>query len=226
LIKSGWKKPRRIFVDSMSDLFHPGVPFEFIRRVFGVMSEAPQHAYLVLTKRPQRMQEYVRWAADHGVSVAAPSSVWLGVSVEDQKTTDDRVQILLDTPAAHRFVSVEPLLGPVDLCAIPLPDGDQLGIGLYSYRASAGLDWVIVGGESGPGARRCDRGWIRSIVQQCGSAETPVFVKQLGEFQLTSDPDSRIDVMNQHSDRAGRDPSEWPPDLRVQQFPEGLCPAK
>jgi protein gp37 len=171
-----WRKPRRIFVCSMSDLFHEGVPEEFIDRVFAVAALCPQHTLQILTKRSDRMAEYSQrrlrypggiwdsyikaggFRGDAEAGWPLPN-VHLGVSIED---TDHRSRLgyLLETPAAHRFLSLEPLLGP-------LP-----GLNLK------GIHWVIVGGESGPGARPCNVEWIRSVVEQCKAADVPVFVKQ------------------------------------------------
>lgn len=253
-----WKKPRRIFVPSMGDLFHPSVPDEFIAAVFGVMAACPHHTFLVLTKRPTRMREWFVWvqsprgcAVDTmvqscawGMDVKLPlhkikgtflsypwplPNVWLGTSCEDQDAVDERVSTLQDTPAAHRFLSLEPLIAPIDL---EYPTGSNpeisccsdLMCGCRGGPANAplihGLDWVIVGGESGPKARRCDRGWIRDIVRQCRDAATPCFVKQLGAFQLSSVPGSLLHVINQHKSRSGSDPSEWPEDIRVREIPE------
>ncbi len=158
-----WKKPRRVFVNSMSDLFHENVPDKFIDLVFAVMTMAQRHTFQVLTKRPQRMQEYIHGKIDHDWSGWLPMNVWLGVSAEDQKRTDERIPPLLETPAAVRFVSAEPLLGPIDFGAAM----DQ-------------IDWVIVGGESGPGARPMNPDWVRSIRDQCSSFCTPFFFKQWG----------------------------------------------
>lgn len=171
-----WKKPRRVFVDSMSDLFHPDVPEKFIADVFDVMAchgPIARHTFQVLTKRPQRMRAILaRWAADEGY-VGAPN-VWLGTSIENQRYADMRIPHLLATPAVVRFLSVEPLLGPVDLYAAL----DPLGIG--GRWTLSDLDWVIVGGESGSGARPMQPGWAEQIVAQCQEAGVAVFVKQLG----------------------------------------------
>ncbi len=200
-----WRKPRRVFVDSMSDLFHPEVPEEFIDGVFAVMAVTPQHTYQVLTKRPARMREYVtasrnrvelaaaewwgqqncrRWPV--GVPRCLPrpwplSNVWLGVSVEDQQRADERIPLLLQTPAAVRFVSLEPLLGPVDLSRVDgsdvlSPARDSFWDGLEWLRP-AHLDWLIVGAETGPGARPCDPAWVQSIIDQVRAAGVPVFLK-------------------------------------------------
>jgi protein gp37 len=148
-----WRTPRVVFVNSMSDLFHPEVPDEFIERVFAVMNETPMHTYQVLTKRSQRLK---RIAAQ----LPWPRNVWMGVSVENQRYAF-RAEHLCDVPAAVRFLSVEPLLGPVDLDL-------------------SGLHWVIVGGESGPRARPILPEWVRTIRDQCGSAHVPFFFKQWG----------------------------------------------
>ena len=186
-----WRKPARVFVNSMSDLFHEDVPDEFIDRVFAVMHLAERHVFQALTKRPERMLAYVssrpRDAAKPDQVVIATElgeghysvpwplpNVWLGVSVEDQPRADERIPLLLQTPAAVRFISAEPLLGPVDLSPWLLVETIG-GVELERW-----LDWVIVGGESGPGARPCNLEWIRSIVEQCHSANVKCFVKQLG----------------------------------------------
>jgi protein gp37 len=209
-----WKKPRRVFVNSMSDLFHPDVPDEFIARVFGTMTRAPQHVFQVLTKRADRMRDWV--TRFPGLCF----NVWLGVSVENQATADERIPELLATPAAIRFLSCEPLLGPVEL---PMP---KIMVGFPRHitrdRRAIGapltLHWVIVGGESGPGARPCHTDWIRSVVEQCKAAGVPVFVKQLGAHatDLRADEGFRMYLR----DRKGSDPDEWPSDLRVREFPE------
>ena len=147
-----WKRPRRIFVCAHSDLFHPAVHGEWINKVFRIMRRSDRHQFQVLTKRPERMRDYVR------PRVRLPDHIWLGVSIEDQRTADERLPLLLDTPAAVRWVSAEPLLGPVCL---------------------AGMDWVVVGGESGPGARPMDPRWARGIRDQCAAAGTPFFLKQM-----------------------------------------------
>lgn len=230
-----WRTPERIMVPSMGDLFHPSVPDSFIASVFGVMAACPQHTFMVLTKRPLRAKQWMgrmgqpflygktvfpsdtdgwrrascllsearrhvdvpqsaTFIADQGWPLP---NVWLGVSCENQWVADDRIPILLDTPAAKRFVSLEPLLGPVDL-------------GRYASYP----DWAIVGGESGPKARPCDRAWIRDIVSQC-KARVPCFVKQLGAFSLCHD-----DRCPTVKSRSGSDPSEWPEYFRVQEMPE------
>jgi protein gp37 len=149
-----WRKPRRVFVNSMSDLFHPGVSDAFILEVFDRMRETPQHHYQVLTKRPERvvaMDDRLDW----------PSNVWMGTSVEDERVMD-RVGALRQTNAAVRFLSCEPLLGPLPNLSLE------------------GIHWVIVGGESGNGARPIDVGWVREIRDRCAGSNVPFFFKQWG----------------------------------------------
>lgn len=186
-----WKTPRMCFVNSMSDLFHKDVPFEFIDRVFAVMALTPHITYQVLTKRPERMAEYLNendglstplriehqlhllrgkppgecWCVD-GSRYPLPN-VWLGTSVENQRAADLRIPHLLKCPAAVRFLSCEPLIGDVELTGRTL-GGDRLPY----------INWVIVGGESGPNRRVMDLVWLMSIVDQCKVAGVPVFVKQ------------------------------------------------
>src|SRR5690606_30732974 len=222
-----WKRPRRVFVNSMSDLFHEGVSDEQIAAVFGVMAACPQHVFQVLTKRPERAREwfaameakhgtggtYVEWCvgcvdevSDDGLArllhiVAGDwplPNVWLGVSVEDQATADERIPLLLNTPAAVRWVSYEPALGPADFTRIvsTFDAGatrhvlDALrGRGLWLDGEPGGgsgwgpenrLDWIVIGGESGPDARPFDLAWAHSTVEACRAAGVPCFVKQLG----------------------------------------------
>lgn len=303
-----WRKPRRVFVNSMSDLFHEGVSFEFIAAVFGVMAAAPQHTFQVLTKRPARMREFFEWLSPGARFLAFPPppidklacladdaltphmshadlsrafapgrgaktwplpNVWLGVSVEDQATADERIPLLLECPAAVRWVSAEPLLATVDLglqsatckccprwssrwvrlprdvrgdflwaatrapaglyrassnqhgaLCVPATDGKNLGIKPAEFEALPGLDWVVVGGESGPGARTFDIAWARSIVQQCKTARVPCFVKQLGARPLAQHPmEPGALLAVSLADRKGGDMAEWSNDLRVRQWP-------
>ena len=156
-----WKEHRMIFVNSMSDLFHKDVPDDFIGKVFDVMLRAKQHIFQVLTKRSERMMDWTRTAFG---KTPLPAHIWLGVSVENQKYVW-RVEHLQQTPARVRFLSVEPLLGPVDL---------------DNYLK--GIHWVIVGGESGPGARPMDPDWARAVRAQCKRAKVHFFFKQWGAF--------------------------------------------
>jgi len=192
------KKPTTYFVNSMGDLFHEDCPDEWIDKVFAVMALSPQHTFQVLTKRAARMKDYcgrldsephgdtarrivAAWPGNAPVPVAGITfplpNVWLGVSAERQQEADERIPLLLQTPAAIRFISAEPLLGPIDLT---VPDID-LGIG--RYKSHTDLDWVIVGGESGAKARFMDQDWARSLRDQCRSARVPFFFKQWGEWE-------------------------------------------
>lgn len=169
-----WRKPRRVFVNSMSDLFHKDVPDEFIARVFAIMSQTPQHTYQVLTKRHGRMRSLLNAKREEWSAFTGPwplPNVWLGVSVEDQDRANLRIPALIDTPAAVRWLSCEPLLGPVDLRRT---DKDAL--------VDGGIDWVVVGGESGHGARPMHPHWARDLRDQCTSAGVPFFFKQWGEW--------------------------------------------
>jgi protein gp37 len=238
-----WRRPRLIFVNSMSDLFHESVPDEWIDRIFAVMALSPQHTFQVLTKRSARMREYFaadpdtlrdRWyravpAGEWPVSVAEAyaaihphcseetralyrrpepawplPNVWLGVSVEDQARADERIPDLLATPAAIRWISAEPLLGPVDIlpyafivthedaAILEAPEVEGEPVPALPWRDPATtppeyidtprLDWIVVGGESGPGARPMRADWARSLRDQCLSADVPFFFKQWGEW--------------------------------------------
>lgn len=252
-----WRRPRMVFVNSLSDLFHKDVPFDFVDRVFAVMALCPQHTFQILTKRPERMAEYfssrtavmnLHWLVGPGISTHDEVEewcrqngitrkererrrhishyhyypgecrvppwplphVWLGTSVEDQKRADERIQHLRRCPAAVRFLSCEPLLGPLTL------DLD-------------GIQWVIAGGESGPNARPTHPDWIRSLRDQCTEAGVPFFFKQWGEWvpsdqypaeldgvRLSRFPRRTLEPGHQHvfrvgKKRAGRllDGEEW-----------------
>jgi protein gp37 len=149
-----WKKPQMIFVNSMSDLFHEDVPVEFIIKVFDVMHTASWHTFQVLTKRSERLLEL-------SASINWPRNVWMGVSAENQKYIY-RIQHLLFTQASIKFLSLEPLLGPIPNLIL------------------SGINWVIVGGESGPGARPIEENWVLNIRDQCLSSKVPFFFKQWG----------------------------------------------
>ena len=159
-----WKKPRMIFVNSMSDLFHEDVPFEFIKKVWDTMFdtsfEPHRHIYQILTKRPARMLEFSKWMGSQFQRIDY-DNVWLGVSVEDQKTADERIPILLQTPAAIRWISAEPLLEKIDIMKF------------------IQLDWVVVGGESGHRRRKFDIDWARKLRDDCKVKELPFFMKQV-----------------------------------------------
>ena len=200
----GWRRPRRIFVDSMSDLFQQGVSDDYIARVFEVMVRADWHTYQILTKRSERLR-------DRAPELPWPEHVWMGVSVERADYVQ-RIDHLRATPAAVRFLSLEPLLGP-------LPGLDL-----------SGIDWLILGGESGHAARLCELAWMRDIVAQARQAQVPVFVKQLG--LRASDPENGLAgaglvvpdeakalVSTRLQSRKGGALSEWPEDLRIREWP-------
>ena len=203
-----WKKPRRVFVNSMSDLFHHSITNEQIAAAFGVMAACPQHTFQVLTKKAERLPEWFAWMADrtcHGAydtaaitrrammlaeDVGGPRyidlgmgalehwplrNVHLGVSVEDQQRADERIPYLLKTPAAVRFVSAEPLIGPVDLSIFLYHGVVEANPGDADYDA---LNWVIAGSESGHRARLMNEDWVRSLRDQCAAAHVPFFYKQ------------------------------------------------
>jgi protein gp37 len=259
-----WREPRRVFVNSMSDLFHESLPDDAIAQVFAVMLLAPRHTFQILTKRPKRMQQClsragfyddVLWRAeairaarpkDHlsSIGISDPSLhpanwIWLGVSVEDPKTAAARIWHLLETPAARRFVSYEPALAAVDftnLNVLGQKAGDWPEVRLDALRGhvkgpddmlGVRIDQVIVGGESGPGARPCDVAWIRSVVRQCREAGVACFVKQVGAgLSLHTDAgrgrhhrDSQANEVFITKHPKGGDPAEWPEDLRVQEYP-------
>lgn len=212
-----WRRRRRIFWNAHGDLFHDSVPDEWIDRCFAVMALTPQHIHQVLTKRPERMQRYVSLLCNRddiirevarkvGATLAACRdaaiavrggalpNVWLGTSVEDQTRADERIPHLLATPAVVRFLSCEPLLGPVGLDTIRLRRDGQAPttlsqrLGDYvqplrgNFTDSPRINWVIVGGESGPGARPMHPDWARSLRDQCAAAGVPFFFKQWGNW--------------------------------------------
>lgn len=229
-----WKKPRMIFVCSMTDLFADFVSDEDIDKVFAVMALRPQHTFQVLTKRPERMRDYCSdanrlvhihdkvmrsgWLTTESLSVdrfrcafanwpslqnAPLPNVWLGVSCERQQEADERIPHLLNTPTAIRFVSAEPLLGPIDFTKVRgsinvLGRGscpsEQDANGYHTFLVSDGLDWVIVGGESGLKARPMHPQWVRDIGAQCAAAGVAFFFKQFGEWAPGSNPDLNGEV--------------------------------
>lgn len=233
-----WTKSRRVFVNSMSDLFHESVPDSWIARIFNVMREAEYHVFQVLTKRPARMMEVLsRWNGSPNLSngsggwVTKPlPNVWLGVSVEDQETADERIPILLQTPAAVRWVSYEPALGPVDFSGHLCGDHLCVPFGCRKTPCSHGLDWVVIGGESGKDARPFDLAWARQTIDQCRAARVTVFMKQVGsrarvcpmgwEKSEAAGSTATLLIPLLSKNRAGADPAEWPEDLRVREFPE------
>jgi protein gp37 len=229
-----WKKPRTVFVNSMSDLFHARVPHEFLARVFAVMAATPQHTYQILTKRPERaariltdlctcgaghprgehLRSDMEWAAtshsptyvpglEHGIyhRTGWPlPNVWIGTSIESDKYVR-RADHLRNTPAAVRFISAEPLLGP-------LPSLDL-----------SGIDWLIVGGESGPGARPFKPQWAADLVDAAREGGTAPFVKQLGSV-WARDTAVNGKTVAAHGDTKGGKPKYWPAPLRIREYPE------
>lgn len=180
-----WKKPQRVFVNSMSDLFHPDVPFEIIDQAFAMMWACSHHTFQILTKRPARMLEWYRQSRVMGMPFP---NVWLGVSVENQAAADERIPLLLQVPAAVRFLSCEPLLGPLNLSDWIWGNrcpSSQCGDSTWDHYCQLGeqrLHWIIVGGESGHNARPMHPDWARSLRDQCHAAGVAYFFKQWGEW--------------------------------------------
>jgi protein gp37 len=215
-----WKRPRRIFVNSMSDTFHRDVPFSFTDKIFAVAALCPQHTFQILTKRPRRMSEYLsnrmfpvcsaasQLKADlHPVDIFKRfkypfvsdstwplPNVWLGTSVENQAAADERIPHILNCPAAVRFLSIEPQLEEINL----------------PRTAEGGIDWVIIGGESGPRARPFNPAWAAKLINQCGDYNIAVFVKQFGANPIG------MNLRDSH----GGDMEEWPEELRIREFPK------
>lgn len=276
-----WTRPRRVFVNSMSDLFHESLSFKQIASVFAVMSDARRHTFQVLTKRPKRARDFFRWV-EMEMEIESPKAggllteddvcqealreiaphvylndgagaeswplpnVWLGVSVEDQATADERIPHLLACPAAVRWVSYEPAIERVDFGLLGTLPADMTG-GAY-VMVHQRLHWIVVGGESGPGARPFDLAWARSTIAQCREADVACFVKQLGAQPVDS---NRSAIHDAHGiaaqsldhdeaerlapgyaggrvvrpapvrirDRKGGDMRAWPEDLRVREYP-------
>lgn len=244
-----WQRPRMIFVNSMSDLFHESLSIDTIARVYAVMLLAPHHTYQVLTKRAKRMREVLtdetfygrvldaarefrdRWPKLTGIGISDPTKfparhIWNGVSVEDQPAADERLPELVRTPSAVRWLSIEPQIGPVEL-----------------FPWSGLFQWAVIGGESGHDARPFDLAWARSLISECRGGGAAVFVKQLGavpvvdeaEWRLKSGLDGRgpLWLLSAHNrgrelpgtvpielaDAKGGDMAEWPADLRIREFP-------
>ncbi len=194
-----WRKGKKIFVNSMSDLFHKDVPTDYIRQVCDVMLEADHHEYQVLTKRPERLKDLLS-TAKFADAASAGHILW-GVSVEDRKCGLPRIDLLRATPVRRRFLSIEPLLedlGEVDL---------------------SGIDWIIVGGESGAGARPFALEWAVSLIGSARKYGVPIFIKQMGRKPtLDGDPFVIID-QNGNRDAKGKTIEAWPEYLRVREFP-------
>ncbi|MBC6429679.1 phage Gp37/Gp68 family protein [Nostoc sp. HG1] len=236
-----WRKSKRIFVCSMADLFHANVPDEWIHQVMAVAALSPQHTFQILTKRPERMKEYfsqqslwVKWyeAAKENLWDAVSEkfgglinlqqyftlqpfplpNMWLGASTENQQMADKRIPILLQIPASVRFLSCEPLLEEIDFRQAGviqklISDDSEWEL------VNEDIQWIVVGGESGPNSRPCHIEWIESIVQQCQQSQTPVFVKQLGA-------NAKFDQQRfKTRDNKGGDIEEFPQHLQVREFP-------
>jgi protein gp37 len=196
-----WKKPARIFVESMGDLFHKDVPDDFIDDVFNLMSEAFWHTFLILTKRPERMMCILENYSGYLNITKIWPNVWLGVSVEDQKTADERIPWLLKTPAVVRFVSVEPMLGEVNLTG---NSDKEIWPWMLAKEDGHAIDWVICGGETGPGARPLQPEWVENLLSQCLRAKVPFFFKQWGEWSNASIVDSQRTLIRVGRQKAGR----------------------
>lgn len=243
-----WRKPSKVFVNSMSDLFHESVPDDYIAAVFAVMGMARQHTFQVLTKRASRMRHWfdaLPLAPWHSVLYPALkkylgpeefskligrvidvrwpfANVGLGVSVEDHQRAEERIPELLQCPAAVRFLSCEPLLGPVNLDSIKYQAGMYGWLSAFNDGAWPELGkvhWVIVGGESGPQARPMALEWAQAIVRACQEDGTPVFVKQLGRHPYIAGAPADWPI----SDRRGAVMAEWPESLRVREFPQSVA---
>jgi len=208
-----WKKPRTVFVCSMGDLFHEAIPLDYVADVFDRMARCPVHTFILLTKRPEQMnaklQQLLDWSwSDVTWTGRTPEfarspyplpNLWLGVTAENQRRADERIPLLLQCPAAVRFVSIEPMLGPVDLSY------------WQDYDVSIGerpaLDWIIVGGETGPGARPMRPWWVQSVRDQCVSAGVPFFFKKWGDWGRNlpaSDPRRQGHLLD------GKEWHQWP----------------
>jgi len=189
-----WKTPRTVFVNSMSDLFHGDVSFTFIDAVIRVMSDLDQHTFIILTKRPERILDFIKWKKVQ-IVWTLPSNVWIGVSVENQEAANERIPILLNIPCRVKFLSCEPLLENINILKYFELAKDR---GIYPFMAGfiKKVDWVIVGGESGHNARPMHPDWVRSIKDQCEKANVPFFFKQWGEWM----PDRSFTTIQDISD--------------------------
>lgn len=217
------KQPQRIFMPSMSDPFHPDVKEEWLEEIFGCIYDCPHITFQLLTKRPERMVDSVvklpYWDR--------PKNLWLGVSVENQQTANERIPHLLelaDVEEYTTFVSAEPLLGEIDLVEAGAIEKWAQGVEEFEgYEYEAFVDWVIVGGESGAKARPCNINWIRSLVEQCHQAGIPTYVKQLGSNPVFSQVDYPTHYPCFHVSGKGADIDEFPYDLRIREFPSNAA---
>lgn len=210
-----WKKPRAIFVCSMSDLFHPDVPGKFINQVWMQIRNNPRHRFIILTKRPKSLLAWTKAKAEYcywSVGDIWPDNAYIGISAENQDAADDRFPALMALDCPNRIVSVEPMLGPVDLTNVDPGHDEGLQSGFDVLRGCMNgqgesdqspdlrLRWVICGGESGPGARPMDPDWARSLRDQCQTAGIPFFMKQMSQF-------------------GGANKNNIPEDLQIREFP-------
>lgn len=204
-IPSRWRDPHMVFVDSMSDLFHAKVSIGFIVQVFEVMGSCPRHIFQVLTKRPERMAgvmtEVLAKMKQYGWNGKPLPNVWLGVSVEDQDTAKERIPWLQSTPAALRLISYEPALENV------------------IWPPLTGIDWMIIGGESGPRARVFDPEWARKAMYAADIQGLAVFMKQMGA-RCVKNPGTDYEQRIKHKHTKGGDMAEWPPYYRRREWPE------
>ena len=207
------RKSKKIFVGSMTDIFGEWVPDWMLFSLLDAMSQAALQTFQLLTKRPERAYNVVEdWLYNVGLD-QLPPNIWLGISAEDQRCLDERLIWLIRTPARVRFLSLEPLLGPITLfdadgqAAQDLAETPPYGVHRFPVDY---IDWVIVGGESGPNARALELEWIEDILMQCKAASIPAYPKQLGSHWAKATGAS-------HS--KGGDPDEWPAALRVRMFP-------
>lgn len=203
------KKPTMWFVNSMSDLFHKDIPDNFICNVITIINSNNRHIFQILTKRPERALILIN--NYRYLKRGLPKNLWFGVSIEDQKTADERIPILLQIPAAVRFLSIEPMLQEVNLDELPDMPVTIADTRKGSWNFSIGrIDWVIIGGESGPGARPMHLNWVRIVRDQCVAAGVPLFIKQMGSVYAKK---------HGMSDSKGHNIDEFPEDLRIREYP-------
>jgi len=210
----GWerqKHPKMHFVASMTDVFGDWVPWDWACNFLRGMWRAKKQVFQVLTKRPEIALDYIQRWLDFDGLLEVPSNIWVGVSAENQQRANQRIPVLRKIPAI-RFISVEPMLGLVDLCRACPQSVD-------ATRQMDGIHWVIFGGESGKNARRCNLSWIRAGLKQCQGAGVPAFVKQLGTNAHYRDGEDESETRIALNHPKGGDPTEWPADVVVQQFP-------
>lgn len=256
-----WRKGRKIFWCDMTDMFHPLVEDKWLSDIFAVMAMTRRHTHQILTKRPERMLEWMKklttmtaggrtellvhgYMNRHGAVPVCDTgwqfpltNLWCGTSIEDQETANQRIPVLLQVPgAAVRWVSYEPALGPVDFSHIRSAPDVTEKILCPGGRPYNRVDWVVIGGESGgQDARQFDIAWARQTIAQCRKAVVPIFVKQLGRFALSreqSDFPIFSELIDHESKPTGEfaldahgkhgDPAEWPPDIRVREFPRAI----